>query len=159
MTVTLTSEFETFGLEPRVFAGVKAAGYKKPTPIQEQAIPAAMLGRDVLGLAQTGTGKTAAFVLPLLHRLVGGPRGRVRALIVAPTRELAEQIHTDIKTLAQGTKLRSATVYGGVGMNPQAQALRGGADIIVCVSGTAFRPPRARHRYAREPRHSRAGRS
>ncbi len=129
-----TNEFD-FGLEPRVFAGVKAAGYSKPTPIQEQAIPAAMLGRDILGLAQTGTGKTAAFVLPLLHRLIGGPRNGVRALIVAPTRELAEQIHTDIKTLAQATKLRSATVYGGVGMNPQAQALRGGADIIVACPG------------------------
>ncbi len=135
-TVTqITPKFESFGLDPRVFAGVKAAGYQKPTPIQAQAVPAALSGRDILGLAQTGTGKTAAFVLPLLNRLIGGPRGRVRALIVAPTRELAEQIHTDIKTLAQGTKLRSATVYGGVGMNPQAQALRGGAEIIVACPG------------------------
>ena len=133
--MTATSTFASFGLEPRVFAGVKAAGYQKPTPIQAQAIPAAMAGQDILGLAQTGTGKTAAFVLPLLHRLVGGPRGQVRALIVAPTRELAEQIHADIKKLAGGTKLRSATVYGGVGMNPQAQALRGGADIIVACPG------------------------
>ncbi len=131
---TETSPFD-FGLDRRVFAGVKAAGYTKPTPIQEQAIPAAMAGQDILGLAQTGTGKTAAFVLPLLHRLVGGPRGQVRALVVAPTRELAEQIHNDIKTLGQGTKLRSATVYGGVGMSPQAQALRGGADIIVACPG------------------------
>lgn len=134
ITVQTSSEFD-FGLDERIFAGVKAAGYRKPTPIQQQAIPAAMAGRDILGLAQTGTGKTAAFVLPLLHRLVGGPRGRVRALIVAPTRELAEQIHTDIRTLAGNTKLRSATVYGGVGMNPQAQALRGGADIIVACPG------------------------
>ena len=134
-TPTSTTGFESFGLEPRVLAGVRAAGYQKPTPIQTQAIPAALLGRDILGLAQTGTGKTAAFVLPLLNRLLGGPRGRVRALIVAPTRELAEQIHTDIKTLAGSTKLRSATVYGGVGMSPQAQALRGGAEIIVACPG------------------------
>ena len=131
----ITSEFESFGLDKRVFAGVKAAGYQKPTPIQARAIPAALSGRDILGLAQTGTGKTAAFVLPLLNRLVDGPRGRVRALIVAPTRELAEQIHTDIQTLAVGTKLRSATVYGGVGMTPQAKALRGGAEIIVACPG------------------------
>ena len=135
VTLTLTSKFESFGLEPRILMGVKAAGYQKPTPIQLQAIPAALSGRDILGLAQTGTGKTAAFVLPLLNRLMARPRGRVRALIVAPTRELAEQIHTDIKTLAQGTKLRSATVYGGVGMKPQAQALRGGAEIIVACPG------------------------
>lgn len=137
MTQTLTTpthEFD-FGLDRRVFAGVKAAGYRKPTPIQAQAIPAALAGRDILGLAQTGTGKTAAFVLPLLDRLLGGSRGQVRALIVAPTRELAEQIHNDIRTLAQGTKLRSATVYGGVGMGPQAQALRGGVDIIVACPG------------------------
>ncbi len=142
MTQTSTKQASTeqlstfdFGFDPRLLAGVNAAGYRKPTPIQAQAIPAALAGRDILGLAQTGTGKTAAFVLPLLHRLVGGPRGQVRALIVAPTRELAEQIHSDVKILAAGTKLRSATVYGGVGMNPQAQALRGGADIIVACPG------------------------
>ncbi len=133
--LTLPSSFDDFALNSRVAVGVKAAGYTKPTPIQQQAIPAVLAGRDLLGLAQTGTGKTAAFVLPMLHGLVDGPRGRIRALIVAPTRELAEQIHQEIRTLAQGTKLRSATVYGGVGMNPQAQALRGGADIIVACPG------------------------
>lgn len=127
--------FERFELHPRVAAGIKAAGYTTPTPIQAQAIPAALAGRDILGLAQTGTGKTAAFVLPLLHRLLDGPRRRVRALIVAPTRELAEQIHTEIGTLARGTDLRSATVYGGVGMSPQVRALRGGAEIIVACPG------------------------
>jgi ATP-dependent RNA helicase RhlE len=127
--------FEQFKLHPRVGAGVKAAGYILPTPIQEQAIPAALEGRDILGLAQTGTGKTAAFVLPLLHRLLDGPRGRIRALIVAPTRELAEQIHGEINTLGRGTDLRSATVYGGVGMTPQIRALRGGAEIIVACPG------------------------
>ena len=85
--------FDDFGLSARVRAGVDAAGYTIPTPIQRKALPDALGGRDVLGLAQTGTGKTAAFVLPMLERLVGGPRGRTRALVVAPTRELAEQIH------------------------------------------------------------------
>jgi ATP-dependent RNA helicase RhlE len=134
-TTPLSAPFAAFGLHSRVAAGVAAAGYSKPTPIQQDAIPAALAGRDILGLAQTGTGKTAAFVLPLLHRLVDGPRRRVRALVVAPTRELAEQIHQEITVLGQATKLRSATVYGGVGMNPQAQALRGGAEIIVACPG------------------------
>ncbi len=129
------STFASFDLHSRVVAGITAAGYTKPTPIQQEAIPVVLSGRDLLGLAQTGTGKTAAFVLPMLHGLIDGPRGRVRALVVAPTRELAEQIHQDIRTLGQGTKLRSATVYGGVGMNPQAQALRGVAEIIVACPG------------------------
>ena len=127
--------FETFNLHPRVLAGVKNAGYTTPTPIQERAISAALSGRDVLGLAQTGTGKTAAFALPLLHRLQDGPRGRIRALVVAPTRELAEQIHGEISVLGKGTNLRSATVYGGVGMTPQIRALKGNAEIIVACPG------------------------
>ncbi len=130
-----TPSFASFNLQPPVNAGVQAAGYTTPTPIQEQAIPAGMAGRDILGLAQTGTGKTAAFVLPLLNRLLGGPRGKVRALIVAPTRELAEQIHGEIRTLGRATGLRSATVYGGVGMNPQIAALRGQVEIIVACPG------------------------
>jgi ATP-dependent RNA helicase RhlE len=124
-----------FQLDSRVLSGVQAAGYTTPTPIQERAIPGAMEGRDVLGLAQTGTGKTAAFVLPILHRLIDGPRGRVRALVVAPTRELAEQIHREFETLGRGTKLRSASVYGGVGMSPQIAALKGRAEIIVACPG------------------------
>ncbi|MDZ7802158.1 MAG: DEAD/DEAH box helicase [Trueperaceae bacterium] len=127
--------FETFQLDARVRAGVDAAGYVTPTSIQEQTVPAAVAGRDVLGLAQTGTGKTAAFVLPMLNRLIDGPRGRTRALVVAPTRELAEQIHAEITTLGKKTGLRSATVYGGVGKVPQVRALRGGADIIVACPG------------------------
>ncbi|HEX7022682.1 MAG TPA: DEAD/DEAH box helicase [Trueperaceae bacterium] len=127
--------FEQFNLRPRVAAGVQAVGFSTPTPIQKQAIPSVMQGRDVMGLAQTGTGKTAAFVLPMLDRLLEGPRGRVRALVIAPTRELAEQIHEEIGRLGQATKLRSATVYGGVGMNPQKQALRGRAEIIVACPG------------------------
>ena len=90
--------FEELNLNPRVLAGVKAAGYTNPTPIQEQAIPVALEGRDLLGLAQTGTGKTAGFMLPILQRLTTGPLGPVRALIVAPTRELAEQIYVIVDT-------------------------------------------------------------
>ncbi len=128
-------EFNKFDLHPTLAAGVKAAGYITPTPIQDQAIPAVLKGNDVMGLAQTGTGKTAAFVLPILHRLMQGPRGHVRALIVAPTRELAEQIHEAIGVLGKQTRLRSATVYGGVGINPQIQKLRNGAEIVVACPG------------------------
>ena len=127
--------FEDFGFHPKVKAGVKAAGYTTPTPIQERTIPAALAGRDVLGLAQTGTGKTAAFVLPLLERLLDGPRGHVRALVVAPTRELAEQIHGEIGVLGRSSGLRSATVYGGVGKAPQVRALRGRSEIVVACPG------------------------
>lgn len=128
-------EFNEFDFDPNVAAGVKAAGYIIPTPIQTQAIPPVLKGHDVMGLAQTGTGKTAAFVLPVLNRLMQGPRGRVRALIIAPTRELAEQIHEAIGSLGKHTHLRSATVYGGVGMNPQIQKLRGGTEIVVACPG------------------------
>src|SRR5206468_1198353 len=99
-------------------------------PIQLQAIPPVMQGRDVMGLAQTGTGKTAAFVLPILQRLLNGPRGRVRALILAPTRELAEQIHEAIGALGKQTGLRSMTIYGGVGTHPQVMSLRRGVDTV-----------------------------
>lgn len=128
-------EFKEFNLTSKVAAGVAAAGYTSPTPIQEQAIPPVMQGRDVMGLAQTGTGKTAAFVLPILHRLMQGENGRVRALIIAPTRELSEQIYQAIKTLGQQTRLRSVTVYGGVGINPQIDKLKRGAEIVVACPG------------------------
>jgi ATP-dependent RNA helicase RhlE len=128
-------EFSKFNLHPHVAAGVTAAGYLVPTPIQAQAIPAVMQGRDVMGLAQTGTGKTAAFVLPILHRLMSGERRQVRALIVAPTRELAEQIHEAIESLGEQTRLKSVTVYGGVGVHPQVEKLRRGAEIVVACPG------------------------
>lgn len=127
--------FHSFQLHPQVAAGVSAAGYSTPTPIQTQAIPPVMAGRDVMGLAQTGTGKTAAFALPILHRLMEGPRGQVRALIIAPTRELAEQIHGAITSLGEQTRLRSLTVYGGVNINPQIQKLKRGAEIVVACPG------------------------
>src|SRR5512144_2761480 len=115
--------------------GIKYAGYETATPIQEAAIPAAVRGRDIIGTAQTGTGKTAAFVLPILNRLLEGPRGMPRALIVTPTRELAEQINQVIHALSLGTKLRSATIYGGVGAGPQIKALRAGAEILIACPG------------------------
>jgi ATP-dependent RNA helicase RhlE len=128
-------EFSKFNLHPHVAAGVTAAGYVTPTPIQAQAIPPVLQGSDVMGLAQTGTGKTAAFVLPILHRLMEGERGRVRALIVAPTRELAEQINEAIGCLGAKTRLRSITVYGGVGVNPQVEKLKRGVEIVVACPG------------------------
>lgn len=128
-------DFQSFELHPRVAAGVAAAKYRQPTPIQTKAIPLVMQEQDVMGLAQTGTGKTAAFVLPILHRLMKGPRGRVRALIVVPTRELAEQIHQDIQALGRRTGLRSLTLYGGVGIQPQIATLKQGVEIVVACPG------------------------
>jgi ATP-dependent RNA helicase RhlE len=127
--------FQVFNFNPKVAAGVAEAGYVTPTPIQTQSIPAVMQGRDVMGLAQTGTGKTAAFALPILHRLMHGGHGAVRALVIAPTRELAEQIHQSIETLGKQTRLRSATIYGGVGINPQIQKLKKGVEIVVACPG------------------------
>jgi len=127
--------FEQFSLDPRIDAGIKAVGYKTPTPIQHQAIPVVLEGRDVLGLAQTGTGKTAAFLLPILQRLTKGPLRRVRVLIVAPTRELAEQTHQMSIDLGKKTQVRSVTVYGGVSKNGQVAALRRGAEIVVACPG------------------------
>jgi ATP-dependent RNA helicase RhlE len=128
-------DFKTFNFHPQVAAGVTAAGYTTPTPIQEQGIPPVMQGLDVMGLAQTGTGKTAAFALPILHRLMQGERGKVRALIVAPTRELAEQINEAITVLAKQTRLRSMTIYGGVNANPQISKLKQGVEIVVACPG------------------------
>ncbi len=127
--------FEQFSLDRRIAAGVKSVGYSTPTPIQEKAIPIVLQGRDILGIAQTGTGKTAAFVLPILQRLLQGPRGKVRALIVAPTRELAEQTHQEIIKLGRDTKIRSVTIYGGVSKKPQLAALRRGVEIVVACPG------------------------
>ena len=128
-------EFNKFDLHPLVAAGVTAAGFVTPTPIQAQAIPVVMQGHDVMGLAQTGTGKTAVFALPILHRLMQGGRRHVRAVIVAPTRELAEQIHEAITILGQKTGLKSVTIYGGVGFKPQADKLKRGAEIVVACPG------------------------
>jgi ATP-dependent RNA helicase RhlE len=128
-------KFTELNLSPRLLTGVSALGYLEPTPIQQRAIPPILQGRDVMGLAQTGTGKTAAFALPILQRLENGPRNRVRALIIAPTRELAEQIHESFTDLGRQTRLRSAAIYGGVGMAPQIAALRSGVEIVVACPG------------------------
>jgi ATP-dependent RNA helicase RhlE len=127
--------FEQFTFHPQINAGIVACGYTTPTPIQAQTIPPILLGRDLLGLAQTGTGKTAAFVLPILQRLVNRPRGRLRALIISPTRELSEQTHDAIQSLGRKTNLRSLTLYGGVSLQPQIRGLRDGAEIAVACPG------------------------
>lgn len=129
--------FDDFSFAPSVRAGVVAAGYQTPTPIQEKALPLVLAGRDVMGLAQTGTGKTAAFALPILNRIVSDKKQgrRVRALIVAPTRELAEQINDSFLSLGKETGVRTATVYGGVKINPQITKLRDGVDVVVACPG------------------------
>ena len=127
--------FNQFHLDARLNAGISRAGFHVPTPIQTSAIPPALEGRDLIGTAQTGTGKTAAFVLPILHKLLTGPHKRTRALIITPTRELAEQIHQAIRSLSRGTNIRSVTVYGGVGAASQIEALHRGVEIVVACPG------------------------
>ena len=127
--------FGHFSLDPRIVARIMAVGYTNPTPIQQKAIPRVLEGRDVIGLAQTGTGKTAAFVLPILQRLTNGPLRRVRVLIVAPTRELAEQIYQMSLDLSKNTKVRSVAVYGGVSKYSQISPLRSGVEIVIACPG------------------------
>lgn len=130
--------FRVLGLDDRILAAVQSAGYTEPTPIQTAAIPLITAGHDLIGIAQTGTGKTAAFTLPILHRLAslpaGGPR-RTRVLVLAPTRELVVQIEENIRIYAKNLSLTVATVFGGVGENPQIRALRAGADIVIACPG------------------------
>src|SRR5688500_16927168 len=125
--------FSKLGLSPKVVDGVRAAGYTDPTPIQLRAIPILMEGRDLIGSAQTGTGKTAAFALPMISRL--GQRGSLRALVLEPTRELAAQVETAIHDYARFTNLRTVVLYGGTGYGRQDQALRQGADVLVATPG------------------------
>jgi ATP-dependent RNA helicase RhlE len=127
--------FKTFNFHPSIMAGIQELGYTIPTPIQLKAIPPIMQGRDVIGLAQTGTGKTAAFVLPILQRLSSGPRGRVRALIISPTRELAEQTCEAINKLGSKTGLQSLAVYGGESMDQQTWRLHNDVEIVVACPG------------------------
>lgn len=127
--------FDQFALDARINAGIKDVGFVNPTPIQQQAIPHVLNGRDVIGIAQTGTGKTAAFMLPILQKLTSGPLRQVRALILAPTRELAEQIHQATVELGKHTKIRSLPVYGGVGKKGQINKLRRGVEIVVACPG------------------------
>lgn len=140
-TPITTATFAEFALHPAILTAVHAAGYSEPTPIQSQAIPVVLSGKDVMGLAQTGTGKTAAFVLPIVHRLSksqAAPRaGRQapRALIIVPTRELAEQVNEVVEQFGQPLNLRTTTIYGGVSIHRQVEILRRGVDIIVACPG------------------------
>src|SRR5215470_3335361 len=127
--------FSQFDLHPSLLKGVATLGFTNPTPIQADAIPPALAGRDLLACAMTGSGKTAAFLLPILQRLLSKPRGTTRALVLAPTRELAAQIAEHLQGLAAHTGLRGAAVFGGVGMGPQERAFRTGVDLIVATPG------------------------
>ncbi|HEY8176659.1 MAG TPA: DEAD/DEAH box helicase, partial [Gemmatimonadaceae bacterium] len=127
--------FRSLKLHPSLLTGIKELGFSQPTPIQADAIPPAMAGRDVLACAMTGSGKTAAFVLPILHKLLAKPRGTTRALIVTPTRELAAQVLQELDDLAVHTPITGAAIYGGVGMGPQEHAFRSGVDVIVATPG------------------------
>ena len=131
--------FEALGLDPKIAKAVREAGYTEPTPIQTKAIPLVLRGSDVIGIAQTGTGKTAAFVLPILQRLStrGSATNRrcMRAIVIAPTRELVVQIEENVRKYARHLHLRIATVYGGVGERPQIQALRAGTEIVIATPG------------------------
>jgi ATP-dependent RNA helicase RhlE len=126
--------FSALGLNEPLLRGVRGLGFARPTPIQQEAIPPALLGRDVLACAMTGSGKTAAFMLPILQRLAG-KRGTTRALVLTPTRELAAQISEHQRSLAAHLSLSGAAIFGGVGMGPQVQALRRGVDIVVATPG------------------------
>ena len=143
--------FDTLGLTPELLRAVANEGYTEPTPVQREAIPLVLAGRDVLAGAQTGTGKTAAFVLPILQLLHGAPgrqpagggapdrrdatRPPIRALILTPTRELALQVEESVRTYGASRPIRSTTIYGGVGFDPQVRALRAGPEIVVATPG------------------------
>src|SRR5687767_2719860 len=133
-TIETLPAFELLGLAPELIDAIRDAGYREPTPIQQQAIPVALKGRDLIGLAQTGTGKTAAFTLPILHRLVGGPR-RTRALVLTPTRELCVQVEESFQKYGKHTGIDCIPVYGGVGLEPQQKALRDGVDVVIATPG------------------------
>lgn len=139
--------FSSLKLHPDLLKGIKELGFTRPTPIQDAAIPPALAGRDVLACAMTGSGKTAAFLLPILHKLIGRPRGVTRALVLTPTRELAAQILEDLNDLAVHTPITGASIFGGVGMGPQEHAFRSGVDVMVATPGRLldhFRMPYAK---------------
>lgn len=127
--------FSSLKLHPSLQKGLKELGFARPTPIQSEAIPVALEGRDVLACAMTGSGKTAAFVLPILHHLIDKPRGKTRALVVTPTRELAAQILSALDSMAVHTPITAAAIYGGVGMAQQEHAMRAGVDVLIATPG------------------------
>jgi ATP-dependent RNA helicase RhlE len=139
--------FSNFGLHPDILKGVREMGFTRPTPIQTDAIPPGLAGRDILASAATGSGKTAAFLLPILQRLLPKPRRATRALIITPTRELAAQIEDHARQLAVHTPIQTASVFGGVAMAPQEHAFRAGVDVIVATPGRLL--DHFRHSYAR----------
>jgi ATP-dependent RNA helicase RhlE len=139
--------FTQLKLHPTLLRGIKELGFVRPTPIQAEAIPPAMAGRDLIACAQTGSGKTAAFLLPIIHHLHDQPRRTTRALVLAPTRELAAQILDDLNALAVHTPVTGAAVYGGVGMGPQEHAFRSGVDVIIATPGRLL--DHLRNRYVR----------
>src|SRR5438067_6998030 len=127
--------FTGLGLDPALLRATRELGFTRPTPVQQDAIPPALAGHDVLACAMTGSGKTAAFLLPILHRLIDQPRGVTRALVLTPTRELAAQIAGDLNDLAVHTPITAAAVFGGVGMGPQEHAFRSGVDVLIATPG------------------------
>lgn len=140
--------FRSLGLDARLYKAIQEAGYTEPTPIQAAAVPEVLAGRDVIGIAQTGTGKTAAFVLPILHKLAAAgddARRGMRTLVVAPTRELVVQIEENVRAYAKHLPLRMATVYGGVSERPQIEALRSGVDLVVATPGRLIDLMQQRH--------------
>src|SRR4051812_40420494 len=139
--------FSSLKLHRDLLRGIKELGFARPTPIQSDAIPAAITGRDVLACAATGSGKTAAFLLPILHQLLERPRGTTRALILTPTRELAAQILQEFEEIAVHTPLTATAVFGGVGMGPQEHAFRAGVDVIVATPGRLL--DHLKHPYAK----------
>ena len=147
MTKDRPLPFSSLKLHPSLLKGLKELGFTRPTPIQAEAIPSALSGRDILACAMTGSGKTAAFLLPILHHLIDKPRRTTRTLILTPTRELAAQILEDCNALAVHTPVTAAAIYGGVGMGPQEHAFRSGVDILVATPGRLldhFRSPYAK---------------
>src|SRR5215813_5984431 len=138
--------FSGLGLDPALLRAAHELGFPRPTPIQRDAIPPALAGRDVLACAMTGSGKTAAFILPIVQRLMTRPRGVTRALVLTPTRELAAQVDAHLSELAVHTPIRGAAVFGGVGMGPQEHAFRSGVDVIVATPGRLL--DHFRHPYA-----------
>ena len=146
--------FATLPLHPLLLKGLKDLGFVRPTPIQADAIPPALAGRDVLACAMTGSGKTFAFLLPILQQLMEKPRGTTRALVITPTRELAAQILEALNDVAVHTPITGAAVYGGVSMGPQEHAFRSGADVIIATPGRLldhFRQPYAKLTGVRVP--------
>src|SRR5918992_2779923 len=139
--------FSSLKLHPALLKAIRELGFARPTPIQTEAIPPALAGRDLLACAMTGSGKTAAFLLPILHKLIERPRRTTRALILTPTRELAAQILEDLNALAVHTPLTGAAIFGGVSMGPQEHAFRSGVDVIVATPGRLL--DHFRHPYAK----------